>query len=108
MITGSMAAGLAGGSDILQFRWADATGKLAILESIILDGLIATTGFTIGQGLFKAFVGRSYSGSGSGGNAVTLTGNNQKQRTSMGTSLLADLRSASTAALGAGTKTNDA
>jgi hypothetical protein len=50
---------------------------------------------------------RAFSASGTGGTAGTLTGNNGKVRTAMATTLMGDLRCATTAALGAGTKTLD-
>lgn len=107
VVTGSMTAGLASNSEIFQFRWTDAT-RLAVITKVALDGLIATTAFAAGQILFTSTVARSFSGAGTGGNTLSLTGNNQKMRTSMGSSLLGELRYASTSALGAGTKTLDA
>src|SRR5437773_5572848 len=106
VITGSMAAGLGADSEILQFRWTDAT-RLADITRLTLDGMYASTPFAAGQIRLYATIARSFSAAGSGGNTVTLTGNNQKRRTSMGTSLVGEIRSASTAALGAGTKTLD-
>jgi hypothetical protein len=110
VITGSMAAGLAANSEILQVRWGDAT-RLAVLTRLTLDGMIATTAFAAGQILLQAFIARSFSAPGTGGNTVALASNAQKRRTSMATSLLntsGEIRSASTAALGVGTKTLDA
>jgi len=52
-------------------------------------------------------IAKSFSAAGTGGTAATITGNNGKMRTSMGTTLLGEARCASTAALGAGTKTLD-
>jgi hypothetical protein len=106
VVTGSMAAGLASGSEILQFRWTDAT-RLAVITKIHIDGWYASTAFVAGAALFQAFVARSWSADGSGGTALTMTGNNQKLRTSMGSSLVGSIRAATTAALGAGTKTLD-
>lgn len=107
VITGSMAAGLGADSEILQFRWTDAT-RLAVVTKIQLDGMYATTAFAVGAIRFYATIARSFGTAGTGGNTLTITGNNQKMRTSMGTTLLGELRSASTAALTAGTKTLDA
>lgn len=107
VITGSMAAGLGADSEILQFRWTDAT-RFAVITKITLDGMLASTAFAAGQIRLYATVARAFSAAGTGGNTLTITGNNQKMRTSMGTTLLGELRSASTAALGAGTKTLDA
>lgn len=107
MLSGTMAAGLAGNSEIYQFRWTDAT-RLAVVRKIQLDGLSGSaTAFTAGFGKIDVLVARSFTAAGSGGTAATITGNNQKLRTSMGTTLLGEARCASTAALGAGTKTLD-
>jgi hypothetical protein len=103
-----MAAGLAANSEILQFRWSDAT-RLCVVTSVIFDGLSGSaTAFAAGFGKIDMMVARSWTADGSGGTAATITGNNQKQRTSMGSTLLGASRIASTAALTAGTKTLDA
>jgi hypothetical protein len=104
--TGTMAAGLAANSDILQFRWGDAT-RFCIITEVVLQGMYQLTGFTTGAALFRLAIARSFTASGSGGTAATLTGDNQNLRTNMGASLVTDLRISSTAALGAGTKTYD-
>lgn len=107
LLSGTMAAGLAANSEIMQFRWTDAT-RFAVVTRIQLDGLGGSaTAFTAGFAKVDLVVARSFSADGSGGTAGTLTGNNSKLRTSMGTMLLGAMRIASTAALGAGTKTLD-
>jgi hypothetical protein len=104
--TGAMAAGLSADSEILQFRWTDAT-RLAVISRLSLDGMYATTAFVAGQIRVYATIARGFSAAGTGGATVTLTGNNQKRRTSMGSSLTGEIRVATTAALTAGTKTLD-
>src|ERR1041385_8443778 len=106
MVSGVMAAGLAAGSDIYQFRWTDATRLCSVVE-IALEGIYQLTAFTAGAGLFRVGIARTWTAPGTGGNTAVLTGNNNKLRTSMGTSLLGEIRCASTAALGTGTKTYD-
>jgi hypothetical protein len=107
LLSGTMAAGLTANSEVWQFRWSDAT-RLGVITKVILDGLAGSaTAFTAGFGKIDVLQARSFTASGSGGTAGTLTGNNSKTRTSMGTTLVGDIRIASTAALGAGTKTND-
>lgn len=107
-LSGTMAAGLAANSEIFQFRWSDAT-RLCVVTSVVFDGLSGSaTAFAAGFGKVDMVVARSWTADGSGGTAATLTGNNGKQRTSMGTTLLGASRIASTAALTAGTKTLDA
>jgi hypothetical protein len=106
-LSGTMAAGLAANSEILHFRWSDAT-RLCVVTSVIFDGLSGSaTAFAAGFGKIDMLVARSWTADGSGGSAATITGNNAKQRTSMGSTLLGASRIASTAALGAGTKTLD-
>jgi hypothetical protein len=107
MITGAMAAGLAANAEVFQFRWTDAT-RLCVITKVQFDGLGSIVAFAAGFAAFRGIVARSFTASGTGGTAATLTGNNLKQRTSHGTTLAGDIRIASTAALGAGTKTLDA
>ena len=108
VISGTMAAGLAGASEVFQVRWTAAT-NLALIWGVQLDGMGGSaTAFTAGFASFRLFIARGWSADGTGGNTATLTGNNNKLRTSMATSSMGTVRSSSTAALGAGTKTNDA
>lgn len=107
LLSGTMAAGLAANSEVFQFRWSDAS-RLCVVTSVIWDGLSGSaTAFAAGFGKVDMLIARSWTADGSGGSAATITGNNQKQRTSMGTTLLGSARIASTAALTAGTKTLD-
>ena len=106
--SGTMAAGLSADSEILQFRWTS-SAAVCLIHRVILDGVDGSaTAFTAGFGRVYATVARSFSAAGTGGNTATITTNNGKLRTTMGTTLLGELRSSSTAALGAGTKTLDA
>lgn len=108
MLSGTMAAGLAANSEIFQFRWSDAT-RLCVITSIIWDGLSGTaTAFAAGVGKVDVLVARSWTADGSGGTPATITGNNQKMRTSMGSTLLGAARISSTTNLTVGTKTLDA
>lgn len=107
LLTGTMAAGLAANAAIYSWRWGDAT-RLGIVQKILLDGLSGSaTAFTAGFGKVDVLPARSFSASNTGGTAGTLTGNNGKMRTGMGTTLLTDVRIASTAALAGGTLTSD-
>lgn len=104
--TGTMAAGLAGAAEIMQFFWS-ATPRAAIV-SVVCDGIKAlATGFTAGACLFDMTVARSFTVAGTGGAVATISGNNGKHSTLQGTTLLGELRIATTAALTAGTKTLD-
>jgi hypothetical protein len=107
LLSGTMAAGLAANAEIFQFRWSDAT-RLCVVSSVTFDGLSGSaTAFAAGFGKVDLVFARSWTADGSGGSAATLTGNNQKRRTSMGTTLVGSSRISSTAALTAGTKTLD-
>jgi hypothetical protein len=102
-----MAAGLAGASEILQFRWTDTT-YIALVEQVIVSVGGSDTAFTAGFAKVDLVIARGWSADGSGGTAMTLTGNNNKLRTSYSTTLAGAVRGSSTAALTAGTKTLDA
>ncbi len=104
--TGAIGAGAAANSEIFQLRWSDAS-RFCVVTKILLTGVRATTAFAAGAIDFKATVARSWTVSGTGGTALTLTGEQAQLRTSFGTSLMGDMRVATTAALGAGTKTLD-
>jgi hypothetical protein len=105
--TGTIGAAIAANGEIFQFRWTDATRLCAVYRVMVSSGLIVAA-TAAGQASLHCTVARSFTGAGTGGTALTLTGNNQKLRTSMGTMLLGEARIATTAALGAGTKTLDA
>lgn len=93
---------------LFSFRWGDAT-RFCVITKIRLS-LIQTAGATATIfPHFQVFVARSFTASDTVGTAITLTGNNMKKRTSMGTTLLTDARfSAAAAGLTAGTRTLDA
>lgn len=112
--TGTLAAALAAGTGtaghIFAFRWGDAT-RFCVITKLKLRFLPLTpfTAATLTDHTsFDAFVVRSYTASHSGGTALTPTSNNAKMRTSMGTSLVTDIRISTTAALTNGTETFDA
>jgi len=105
--TGVMAAGLAANSEIFQLRWTDAT-RLCVITSVHCSGGGGIVAFAAGVTNLEVLIARAWTVAGSGGTAISLTTNNQKLRSSMGTSLVNDMRVASTAALTAGTKTLDA
>jgi hypothetical protein len=106
MGSGTMAAALAANAEIFQFRWPDAT-RLAVVTRIAISAgaNVAATAAAITS--LRATAARSWTAAGSGGTRATLTGNNAKLRTSMGTSLVADIGCSTTAGLTAGTKTLD-
>lgn len=97
--------GRAAGDPLVSFRWGDAT-RFAIIERVqinVVTTVAATAGFLTERELVVA---RSFTVSDTGGTALTVTGNNQKRRTSQGTTLVTDFRSGGP--LTAGTRTLDA
>jgi hypothetical protein len=105
-VSGAMAAALGANSPIFSFRWT--TTNIAVLKKLVISAGNTATAFAAGVITFNAFVARSFSASDTGGTAATLTGNNQKLRTSMATTTVGDIRWSSTATLTAGTRTKDA
>lgn len=108
-ITGIMAAGIAGASEILQFRWMSTTHSALIRKVHIKAGVLGTA-FTAGTVLFSLTRATAWSAAGTGGGVVTATTPQLKLRTAMQTSqfaTLGEIRIATTAALTAGTKTLD-
>jgi hypothetical protein len=105
-----IAAGTASAGHIFSFRWSDAT-RLCIIRFLKVRYAVIT-GFTAAQELsFDAFVARGYTADHGAGAAITIGGNNQKKRTSMGTSLVttaASARIANASALSGSSFTLDA
>lgn len=105
--TGAIAAGAATRL-IFYARWSHATRR-AFIRELALTGLIATTAFAAGGILVEAKVARGFTAENGtpGGTALTLTGNNAKQRTAFGTTDMAVIRASATAALATPTWTLD-
>lgn len=105
-ISGVIPAALAANSEIFQFRWSDATRLCAILE-VAISASVSTTMFAAGVPVQIDMVkATSWTAAGTGGTRITPAAL-LKLRTSMGSTLVAasDIAIATTAALGAGTKT---
>lgn len=105
-MTGILPAALAADSEIFQFRWTDAT-RLAVIRRVRLSAAVSTTMFAAGVPVQVDLIkSTAWSAAGTGGTAISPAAL-LKRRTSMGSSLVAsgDIRIATTAALGAGTKT---
>lgn len=104
--TGILPAALGANSEIFQFRWTHAS-NLAVIRKIRISACVSTTFFAAGVPVQIDLVkSTGWSAAGTGGTAVSPAAL-MKRRTSMGSSLVAsgDIRIATTAALGAGTKT---
>lgn len=106
MATGTIAAALAANGELFQFRWTDAT-RLAVVQKVLVSAGANVAATAAGLVTLDLTFARNWTAAGTGGTAATITGNNQKTRTSMGTTILGEARCATTAALGAGTKTLD-
>lgn len=104
--SGTMAAGLAGASTVYSLRWADAT-RAILIRRLSLVAMTLGTAFTAGQVLFELMAARTFTASDTGGTSILPVTNSQKKRTSFGTTLITDLRIASTGALTPGTRTLD-
>jgi hypothetical protein len=106
MTSGTMAAALGANAEIFQFRWPDAT-RFAVVTRIAISAGANVAATAAGLIVYRVTAARAWTAAGSGGTRAGLTGNNQKLRTSMGTSLVNDAGISTTAALTAGTKTLD-
>jgi hypothetical protein len=93
---------------LFSFRWGDAT-RLAVLQFLRLECLQTAAATATIMPSFEVFIARAFTASDSVGTAITLTGNNMKKRTSMGTTLVTDIRKSAVAVgLTVGTRTLDA
>lgn len=109
VVTGTLAAALAANAVVFSAQWTHAT-RLAVITGF-RTRFLPLTPFTAAtltdHTSFDAFVGRTFTAAHTGGTALTLTGNSLKVRASMAATTFADLRIATTAALGGGTVTLD-
>lgn len=111
MISGTIAASLGANSELFQFRYVTAASRVCLVHGVTVSAAIivapAVTTTTVNMQLVGK-IARSWSAAGSGGTRATLTGNNQKLRTSFATSEVNDIGISTTTGLTAGTKTFDA
>jgi hypothetical protein len=98
-------SGLSAGTPLLSIRWGDAA-HLMVINHIRVNVITTVAATTAGQAEREIIIARSFTASDTGGTAITLTGNNQKMRTSFSTSLVTDMRVGTT--ITAGTRTLDA
>ncbi len=108
-VTG-LATGIAAGGAIFSMRWAPPNGSAPLLMLKRLQvGFITTTAFTTAQGLtFDAIRLTGFTAADTGGTALVPVAGNKVRNQIMSQSNVADLRIATTGALGAGTATADA
>lgn len=109
LTTGTMAAGMAANGELVQMRWVDATRFCVIFEVSVLEFRNITTAFAAGVYQFNVIRSTAWSADGTGGGAVSVADPQLQVRAgTMGASLFSTgFRLATTAALGAGTKTFD-
>jgi hypothetical protein len=106
VVSGAIAATLGANSDLFSFQWTNAS-DFAIIQSVKVSAVVASTITSAVNFDLAIFFARTFTAADTGGTSVLPTSNNQKMRTSMGTTLVNDMRISSTAALGAGTRTPD-
>jgi hypothetical protein len=106
--SGVMAAGFTVGAAtaIWSLRWGNAS-NLALIKRIMLSAGNGSTAFAAGIFAVSLFRATSFSASDTGGTSILPNSTSNRLRSSMGSSLLTDIRIASTAALGTGTRTLD-
>ena len=107
VVTGTMGAGVGANSEIFQFRWTS-TSTLCIVKKVLVSAGNVATAFTAGLTKMDLMFARAWTAAGTGGGTATITTNNAKLKTSFATTGVGEIRVATTAALGAGTKTLDA
>jgi hypothetical protein len=109
LTTGTVGAGMGALGELVQMRWVDATGKIALIHEVqVLKFRNVATAWTAGQFIFDVCRSTGWTVDGTGGNAVAVTDPQMQLRSSMGNSLFSTgFRLATTAALGAGTKNLD-
>ena len=108
MTSGVIPAALAANSELFQFRYVTANSRLCIIHGIAVSAGANVAATAAALQALRATIARSWSANGTGGTAATLTGNNQKLDNTHSSTEVADIRMATTAALGVGTKTLDA
>jgi hypothetical protein len=104
--TGVLPAALAANSEIFQFRWSHAT-NLAVIGKIRISASVSTTMFAAGVPVqIDLIKSTAWSAQGTGGTAPSLAAMGKTRNSMASSSMTAgDMRIATTAALGAGTKT---
>lgn len=108
-ITGVLPAALTANSEIWQWRWTHAT-YLMVIRRVYVTASVSTTAFAAGVPIgLELKVARTWSAQGTGGTGITFGTDDCKKRQTFAQTAMAtgDARIATTAALGAGTKTLD-
>lgn len=107
--TGTIGAALAANSEVLQFRFLSGPKAFAIVEKIMFAGSAIVAAATAAGPLgFMVSPARAWTGAGSGGTRIAVSGDNLQMETAINNSQVNDIGIATTGALTAGTKTIDA
>lgn len=106
--SGVIPAALAANSELFQFRYVTAASRVCLIHGISISAGANVAATAAALQALRATIARVWTADGSGGTPATMTGNNQKLDTSFAAASEATCRIATTAALGAGTKTLDA
>jgi hypothetical protein len=107
-VTGVLPAALGANSEIFQWRFQSVAGFLCLLRSVKISAAVSTTAFAAGVPIGLAMtLATGWTVAGTGGTGITWGANDGKKRSDFATTILTagDVRIATTAALGAGTKT---
>lgn len=94
--TVALVAAQAANGTLFSFRWGDAT-RLCALQFIRLRVIQTAAATATIMPSFEVVQARAFSASDTAGAAITLTTNSMKRRTSMGTTLVTDIRKSSAA-----------
>jgi len=109
LFTGILPAALAANSEIFQWRWSHAS-FFCIPRAVRISAAVTTTMFAAGVPVeIEMRIARGWTAQGTLGTGITFGANDAKKRSQFASSaaIAGDIRQATTAALGAGTKTLD-
>jgi hypothetical protein len=107
MPSGVIAAGLGANSEVFQFRYTTIASRVCLIHGVSVSACLNVAATAAALLSLRMTIARGWTVAGSGGTRATLTGNNQKLRTSQATSEVNDAGVATTGAQTAGTKTFD-
>jgi hypothetical protein len=102
--SGTIAAGAAANALVFSTRWNNASNYLLLRRVTI--AILGLSAFTAGNGQCKIFFTRTFTASDSAQTAITI-GAFSKRKTAFGNSQVTDMRISNTAAITAGTGTDD-
>lgn len=107
-VSGTMAAGLAGASEIFQFRYVTAASRIALVYKVAITAGANVAATAAALIAFRLTAARLWTAAGTGGTRIAFAGDTNQLRTSHAASEVNDAGICTTAALAVGTKTLDA